>query len=160
MNIMDIIGNGGIRKLGEGLELHLTPLTPAMQADFRAHRQRLVPDPLEGIEVLANKLNDAAAKQLISEAWKAHENWGSIYTEEGRQWMSGWDGTVFQIYLMSRKHHPELTLEELEDKLRAYPFTMLQVWKNIIDEISGFRVSPPKRERRPSRKPPKKHKKK
>lgn len=155
MNIQQAANLGGFITLG-GRELHFTPLCLNDYGLAQAHLKTHTRNPLEGIEETANKLHPEVAKVLINRAYDAYEKWGSLDTEEGKRWCASADGLAFFAFQMTRRHHPDVTMEWLKEECAKLENEMLSEIFTKVAEISSLQKNPPTRVKR---KPPGKRKK-
>lgn len=141
---------GGYVTLGD-TTYQCTPLTLEDFGLAQAYRKSKTPDPMEGIAEICNSLHVDVAKVLAVEAYRSREKWGALDTDEGKRWVASADGLSFFLYRQTRKHHPDVTLEELQMKCAELESSMIMKVFSKLEEISGgLPRNPTLRARRPS----------
>lgn len=156
MNFQHATGVGGFVTLGEKT-YQCTPLCLEDFALASAYLKAKTPDPMEGIADICKELPVEVAKVLVTEAYNARREWGSLDTAEGRRFCMSADGLSFFLFRQTRKHHPDVTLEQLQLECRELEAHIIESVLGRIAELSGLdsKPSPPERVKR---KPPAKTK--
>lgn len=156
MNILSAFAIGGVTKVGDR-EFHFTPLSVGDLGEARVIIRTLTPDPMEGIVEICNQLHPEVAKVLISEARAARDQWGSLTSGPGASWAGTIDGCAFFMHRCTRKHHPELTMEDCANILYDIGEVKREALMQTLAEMSGLSSNPT---RVPSRKNSSKKKRK
>lgn len=156
MNLELAAGVGGFVTLGD-TTYQCTPLTLEDFGLAQAYLKSKTPDPMEGIAEMCKDLHVEVAKVLVKEAFAARQKWGSLESPEGLKWASSADGLAFFIFRQTRKHHHEVTLEELKIKCNELEHQVISSVMKQLAEISGLIQDPqPRSRRKPVAKPKKK----
>lgn len=147
MNLDHAAGVGGYVTLGE-TTYHCTPLTLEDFGEAQAYLKARTPDPMEGIVDICNALPVEVAKVLAQDAYKARQSWGSLDSPEGLRWLASADGLAFFIFRQTRRHHPEVTMDEIKVKCVELEAHVISQVFGKLEELSGLVRNPPSRAKR------------
>ena len=100
-----------------GKRWKLGRLTRAVWDEFLAWARTVLPDPLDVIAAKVDRLPEALQKQAVRDAIELSQNYLSPDSPAVRELLGSLPGSVRMLWLLLRKHQPQVTEDEAFEML-------------------------------------------